>query len=80
MLTAFLTPSKTSQLQKILSDKSEAHMLKNLWLLSPSIHFAFRIGHVHILPYSFPPEWRWDTAEGYSKDGAMTAKFCITSI
>lgn len=48
MLEAFLTPSYVAELRIHLSGevRSDEMHLKNLWLLTPSMHQAFRAGHV----------------------------------
>lgn len=65
LLNAFITPAKTLQLRKALCDGNKAHQLENLWLLSPSIHSAFRNGHVHVIPFTGP--WTWHIAEDDQK-------------
>lgn len=55
-MEAFLTKHKISELRSILEDKSDHIALSNTWLLSPSLHKAFRYGQVRILPRS-NPQW-----------------------
>ncbi|OQE94751.1 hypothetical protein PENNAL_c0003G03888 [Penicillium nalgiovense] len=50
LLRAFLTPDRTSELQTILKTNTLESRLKNLFLLSPSVHSAFRNGHIRIFP------------------------------
>jgi hypothetical protein len=55
----FLTPSKVSRLRAVLLDESDPGVLKNLWLLSPSIHSAFRSGHLKVQS-RFKAKWDKD--------------------
>lgn len=52
MLEAYLSPSYVARLRSQLSSHNgdEEASLQNLWLLSPSIHGAFRMGHVKVRP------------------------------
>ena len=56
MLQAFLSPLYVAQLRTRLSsfNGDEEASMQNLWLLSPSVHRAFRMGHVHVRPGSQP--------------------------
>ncbi|KKZ68518.1 hypothetical protein EMCG_05802 [[Emmonsia] crescens] len=57
LMEAFLTPSKLSGLRDLLRDDSSQGMLKNLWILSPSFHVAFRQGrYVAIIPEPEAPD------------------------
>jgi hypothetical protein len=73
----FLTPSKVSRLRAMLLDESDQGVHKNLWLLSPSIHSAFRGGHLKVQS-RFKAKWdkddEWDTAE------ATEARVCCISL
>lgn len=55
-MEAFLTPGKTSQLRGILQDIDHGG-LRNLWLLSPSFHSAFRSGRIRIQAVGTGVEW-----------------------
>lgn len=48
MLQAFLSPDCVARLETMLSNSLSysAEALRNLWTLSPTIHKAFRDGHV----------------------------------
>ncbi|KAE8319330.1 kinase-like domain-containing protein [Aspergillus transmontanensis] len=70
LLSAFLTPTKISELQKTLCDRNE---LKNIWLLSPSIHSAFRHGHIRIVPLASAGRWT-DIAED-EQENATTVEY-----
>ncbi|KAJ5793575.1 hypothetical protein N7457_000174 [Penicillium paradoxum] len=59
LLQAFLTPAITSKLQTILRTKQTDARLRNLFLLSPSVHLAFRNGHIQIFPIT-DTEDRWN--------------------
>lgn len=50
MLEAFLSPSYVTRLRTQLANQDgiDENSLQNIWLLSPSIHRAFREGHVAI--------------------------------
>ncbi|KAL3472023.1 kinase-like domain-containing protein [Aspergillus californicus] len=67
LLTAFLTPAKTLQLQDILRYRDELHLLRNLWLLSPSVHSAFRGGHIQIVLSNPTSQWT-DAIENQSEE------------
>jgi hypothetical protein len=54
-MEAFLTTHKVSELCSILEDNSDHSAPCNTWLLSPSLHRAFRYGRVRILP-GFNPQ------------------------
>ena len=57
MLEAYLSPLYVTRLRThLLSHEGDNEAsLQNLCLLSPSIHRAFRMGHVHVIPGSQPP-------------------------
>ena len=57
MLEAYLSPLYVARLRtQLLSHNGDDEAsLQNLWLLSPSIHRAFRTGHVNVRPGSQPP-------------------------
>ncbi|OQD95230.1 hypothetical protein PENSOL_c021G04959 [Penicillium solitum] len=62
LLQAFLTPARTSELQPILQTNTPQSQLKNLFLLSPSVHSAFRNGHIRIFPpNNTPDQWNDET-------------------
>ncbi|KAL4787425.1 hypothetical protein BJX76DRAFT_345521 [Aspergillus varians] len=66
--SAFLTPAKMLQLQDTLCYRDdETYALRNIWLLSPSIHSAFRNGHVKIIPFTSDGQWT-DEAEDRQED------------
>lgn len=46
ILESFLTPSYIGRLRDVLCSKNDISILQNVWLLSPSVHRAFRAGHV----------------------------------
>lgn len=50
MLEAYLTPSYVTHLRTQLASQegTDETSLQNIWLLSPSIHRAFREGHVAV--------------------------------
>lgn len=50
MLEAFLSPVHVARLRALLQNHSDddGDTLRNLWLFSPSIHKAFRGGHVNV--------------------------------
>ncbi|KFY30935.1 hypothetical protein V493_01533 [Pseudogymnoascus sp. VKM F-4281 (FW-2241)] len=50
ILDAFLSPLHIAKLRALLQShaNNDEDMLRNLWLLSPSIHKAFRGGHVNV--------------------------------
>lgn len=54
MLEAFLSPPYVARLQILLAscDGNDGSSLLNMWLLSPTIHRAFREGHVDVRPKS----------------------------
>lgn len=54
-----MTPARTDRehLKNLLSE-NDARLLKHLWLASPSIHFAFRMGHVHIIKTADRSQWK----------------------
>jgi hypothetical protein len=56
MLEAHISPSYVAKLRAQLSSQNENNeaSLRNLWLLSPSIHKAFRDGHVSVRLVSQP--------------------------
>lgn len=61
-MQAFFTPAKTSELQTILQTNKLESRLKNLFLLSPSVHLAFRNGHLRIFPpTSTRDQWNDET-------------------
>lgn len=55
MLTAYLTPAKVQTLKKSLSPASDSMALYNVLLLSPSLGYSMRNGHVQIMP----PKMYW---------------------
>ncbi|KAJ5359609.1 uncharacterized protein N7496_012022 [Penicillium cataractarum] len=59
ILQAFLSPPVTSQLQTLLQTNTAESRLRNLLLLSPSIHSAFRNGHIHLFPITDTAD-RWN--------------------
>ncbi|KAJ9482418.1 hypothetical protein VN97_g11014 [Penicillium thymicola] len=62
LLQAFLTPARTSELQTILQTNTLEFRLKNLFLLSPSVHLAFRNGHLRIFPPTYTRgQWNDET-------------------
>ncbi|OOQ82494.1 hypothetical protein PEBR_38700 [Penicillium brasilianum] len=62
LLQAFLTPAITSKLQSSLQRNTSESRLRNLLLLSPSIHSAFRAGHLHLFPITNSADrWNDDT-------------------
>ncbi|KAJ5950608.1 Aminoglycoside phosphotransferase [Penicillium vulpinum] len=62
LLRGFLTPTKKSELQTILQTNKLESQLRNLFLLSPSVHLAFRNGKVQILPpTNTPDQWNDET-------------------
>lgn len=69
MLEAHLSPSYLAKLRAQLSSQNEDNeaSLRNLWLLSPSIHRAFREGHVYVRLTSQPfgdfLESKWELDE-----------------
>ncbi|ESZ96856.1 serine/threonine protein kinase [Sclerotinia borealis F-4128] len=50
ILEAFLSTSQVDRLRTLLSGRirNDAIFLQNLWLLSPSMHKAFRTGHIEV--------------------------------
>lgn len=73
LMEAFLTKHKVSELRSILEDNSDHSALCDTWLLSPSLHKAFRYGHVRILP-GFNLQWedkdeRVETTDKQAKVG-----------
>ncbi|KAF7163167.1 hypothetical protein CNMCM5623_008237 [Aspergillus felis] len=62
ILQAFLTPAKTAELQALLRTDTAESQLRNLFLLSSSIHSAFRNGHIQISPPTdTPDQWNDET-------------------
>ncbi|KAJ5511933.1 hypothetical protein N7453_004036 [Penicillium expansum] len=62
LLRAFLRPARTSELQTILQTNTLESQLKNLFLFSPSIHSAFRHGHIRLFPpTNTPAQWNDET-------------------
>ncbi|KAJ5382567.1 hypothetical protein N7517_000478 [Penicillium concentricum] len=62
LLQAFLTPAKTFELQTILQTDTPEYQLKNLFLLFPSVHSAFRNGHIRVFPATnTPDQWNDET-------------------
>ncbi|QQK47077.1 Protein kinase-like domain [Penicillium digitatum] len=62
LLRAFLTSATTCELQTILRTNTLESQLKNLFLLSPSIHTAFRNGHIRLFPpTNTPDQWNDET-------------------
>lgn len=64
MLEAFLSPIYIKKLQIQLSGRNESRSedtssLPNTLLLTPSMHHAFRAGHVHVTP---APQYSASTA------------------
>ncbi|KAL5334929.1 kinase-like domain-containing protein [Aspergillus crustosus] len=73
VLKAFLTPANMLEMRSILSSREGVDELRNLWLLSPSIHSAIRNGHIRILPLRSAGNWT-DAAEN-QHDNAKTADY-----
>ncbi len=59
----------------MLFDESDQGVLKNLWLLSPSIHSAFRSGHLKVQS-RFKAEW--DKDDECDTAGATEARVCAS--
>ncbi|KAH8719688.1 hypothetical protein HC256_000117 [Beauveria bassiana] len=55
VLTAYLTPAKVQTLKKLISPASDSMALYNVLLLSPSLGYSMRNGHVQIMP----PKMYW---------------------
>ncbi|KAF2490044.1 hypothetical protein BU16DRAFT_518730 [Lophium mytilinum] len=77
LLETFLTPPKVSQMRNLLRDDSDEGGLKNLWLLSPSIHSAFRNGHVQIRPKM---KVDWDDEDEREIAEATEARYTMTTL
>ncbi|WEW59815.1 hypothetical protein PRK78_005295 [Emydomyces testavorans] len=56
-MEAFLTSSKISELQSVLQCNKDKVALKNLWLLSPTFHSAFRNGHIQVQRLNRTGRW-----------------------
>ncbi|KAJ8062499.1 hypothetical protein OCU04_009029 [Sclerotinia nivalis] len=67
ILEAFLTPSYVAEPRAHLSGevKNDEIYLKNLWLLTPSIHKAFRGGHVSMKLQTYKTVKRVEEKEIY---------------
>ncbi|KAI5787315.1 hypothetical protein EDC01DRAFT_661395 [Geopyxis carbonaria] len=77
LLEAFLTPSKVSKMRNLLRSDSDEGALKNLLSLSPSIHSAFRNGHVGIrkVPGNMAQDWyKEDEDEDAAKTGHLITR------
>lgn len=60
-------------MRNLLRTDSDQGALKNLWLLSPSIHSAFRNGHVNIRPKL---KIDWDEEDEFEIADATEARVC----
>ncbi|KAJ5786785.1 uncharacterized protein N7503_011997 [Penicillium pulvis] len=74
LLQAFLTPAKTFELQTILQTDRLGSLPRNLFLLSPSIHAAFRNGHIEV----FPPTYTGDQWNDNTETKIKTARKVYT--
>ncbi|KAJ5158373.1 Aminoglycoside phosphotransferase [Penicillium coprophilum] len=75
LLRAFLTPTKASELQAILQTDTPEYKLKNLFLLSPSVHSAFRNGRIRIFPATNTPDQWNDETEARIKTAGEVCYF-----
>jgi hypothetical protein len=73
LLEIFLMPPKVSKMRNLLCNDSDQGVLKNLWLLSPSFHSAFRNGHVNIRPKL---KIDWDEEDECEIADATEARVC----
>lgn len=69
ILTAFLTPARAEYLKRTLSATSDSEALHNVLLVSPSIGYAFRNGHISLRP---SPSFAW--AKAGEKEMSKTSK------
>ena len=77
MLEAFLSVPSVSQLQVLLNaqDGDDITHLRNLWLLSPSMHRAFRAGHIDVKP---GPSAAGRMKETQDSDGMVSQKAAVS--
>lgn len=74
ILTAFLTPARAEYLKRTLSATSDSEALHNVLLVSPSIGYAFRNGHLRI---HVPPSLGWDrTSDKTPVETSSSVKVC----
>lgn len=65
-----------SEIQSMLQAKDDQTLLKNLWMLSPSVHSTFRKGHVKAQPFTM--NVRWTDEDEIEKPGATEIEVSIS--
>ncbi|KAK2765104.1 hypothetical protein FQN54_008803 [Arachnomyces sp. PD_36] len=75
LLQSFLTAPKVSDLREMLFDESHKARLRNMWLLSPSLHSAFRNGHIRIRPKM---KVKWEEGDEIDVADASEARYTAT--
>ncbi|KAL1982490.1 hypothetical protein VTN96DRAFT_1281 [Rasamsonia emersonii] len=75
ILESFLTPSYIGRLRDVLCSKNDISILQNVWLLSPSVHRAFRAGHVTMRTLA-QVQGQW-TAESEPENPFQPIRCCL---